>query len=139
MTNPNRMMAAPTIKIVIVWPTPQRTPIHPARESVFSRLIIVDTATTWSGSVACRMPRKNPMPRISKALVIARRHHNSYPFPFVQLEGQFPKLSLRTVVFTPLIRVVFPLRAHLRREVRPEPVATIRGSQIEVCTRRLLL
>jgi len=51
-------------------PTPQRTPIHPARESVFSRLIIVDTATTWSGSVACRIPRKNPMPRIRSPLVI---------------------------------------------------------------------
>src|SRR5260370_41796545 len=33
------------------------------------RLTIVDTAITWSGSVACRIPRKNPMVRMASPLV----------------------------------------------------------------------
>ena len=60
ITIPNRMIAAPTTKIVNVCPVPQNTPIHAAFEILRSRLTMVVTAITWSGSVAWRMPRKNP-------------------------------------------------------------------------------
>ena len=63
IAKPNKIMAAPTATMVNVWPQPQRIPIRPALAIERSRLTIVDTAITWSGSVACRIPRKNPMVR----------------------------------------------------------------------------
>ena len=47
--------------MVSVWPMPQATPIKAERLTLCSRETMVLTAITWSGSVACRMPRKNPM------------------------------------------------------------------------------
>src|SRR6266567_7131202 len=44
-------------------------PMSPALAIERSRLTIVDTAITWSGSVACRIPRKNPMVRMASPLV----------------------------------------------------------------------
>src|SRR6266566_4775234 len=43
--------------------------MRPALAIERSRLTIVDTAITWSGSVACRIPRKNPMVRMASPLV----------------------------------------------------------------------
>ena len=53
-------MPPPTTRIVSVWPTPQSAPIIAAPPVVRWRVTMVVTAMTWSGSVACRMPRKNP-------------------------------------------------------------------------------
>src|SRR5260370_40596480 len=44
-------------------------PMSPALAIERSRLTIVETAITWSGSVACRIPRKNPMVRMASPLV----------------------------------------------------------------------
>ncbi len=46
MAKPNRMMAAPTVKMVNVWPQPQRIPMSAALVMERSRLTIVDTAIT---------------------------------------------------------------------------------------------
>jgi hypothetical protein len=56
----NRMMALPTARMVNVWPTPQSKPMRAAPRTLRSRLTMVETATMWSASVACNMPRKNP-------------------------------------------------------------------------------
>jgi hypothetical protein len=52
-------------------------PISPAFTIERSRLTIVDTAITWSGSVACRIPRKNPIARMANPLVIESFHRYS--------------------------------------------------------------
>ena len=46
------MMAPPTVRSVMVWPTPHTAPIPAALITDLSRLTIVVTATMWSGSVA---------------------------------------------------------------------------------------
>src|SRR5215467_11071600 len=66
------MMAVPTTKIVSVCPTLQKIPVQAARLILFCRLTMVVTAITWSGSVACRMPRKNPMAMMERKLIIYR-------------------------------------------------------------------
>ena len=43
---PSKIMEAPTIKIVTVWPTPQSAPMRPAFTIERSRLTIVETAMT---------------------------------------------------------------------------------------------
>src|SRR5258708_6432594 len=70
IANPNKIMAAPTARIVSVWPKPHKTPIHAALAMERSRLTMVETAMTWSGSVACRIPRKKPIARMANPLVI---------------------------------------------------------------------
>ena len=57
-------------KIVIVWPMPHRTPMMPACPMLRWRLTIVETAITWSGSVAWRMPRRNPRPITASRLEV---------------------------------------------------------------------
>ena len=63
MTTPNTMIAAPTNMTVTVCPTPQAAPISAEPATLRSRLTIVAMATTWSASVACRIPRKKPRNR----------------------------------------------------------------------------
>ena len=63
MTTPNTMIAAPTAMTVTVCPTPQAAPISAEPATLRSRLTIVAMATTWSASVACRIPRKKPRNR----------------------------------------------------------------------------
>ena len=63
MTTPNTMIAAPTAMTVTVCPTPQAAPITAQPATLRSRLTIVAMATTWSASVACRIPRKKPRNR----------------------------------------------------------------------------
>ena len=63
MTTPNTMIAAPTAMTVMVCPTPQAAPISAEPATLRSRLTIVAMATTWSASVACRIPRKKPRNR----------------------------------------------------------------------------
>ena len=63
------MMIPPTSMIVIVCPSPQAAPIIAEPRTERWRLTIVAIATTWSGSVACRMPRKKPRTRREKTLV----------------------------------------------------------------------
>ena len=46
MTTPKRMMAEPTRKIVMVWPTPQSAPITAAWRMLRWRLTMVVTAIT---------------------------------------------------------------------------------------------
>ena len=68
MTRVKTMMPTPTAKMVMVWPAPQRAPIQAAVRMRRSRLTMVETATTWSASVACRMPRTKPRTRIESRL-----------------------------------------------------------------------
>ena len=63
MTTPNTMIAAPTAMTVMVCPTPQAAPISAEPAKLRSRLTIVAMATTWSASVACRIPSKKPRTR----------------------------------------------------------------------------
>ena len=63
MMTPNTMIAAPTAMTVTVCPTPQAAPISAEPATLRSRLTIVAMATTWSASVACRIPRKKPRNR----------------------------------------------------------------------------
>src|ERR1700693_1865164 len=70
MAIPKRIMAAPTATMVMVWPQPQRMPMSAAFGMERSRLTIVETAMTWSGSVAWRMPSRNPMVKMARPLVI---------------------------------------------------------------------
>ena len=60
MTTRKAMSAPPTTKTVMEWPMPQSAPIHAARRMVRSRATIAVMATTWSASVACRSPSRNP-------------------------------------------------------------------------------
>src|SRR6185503_757631 len=60
MTTSKKTMAPPATRIVAVWPMPHSTPIRAAVRRRRSRLTMVPTAITWSGSVAWRIPRKNP-------------------------------------------------------------------------------
>ena len=53
---------------------PQKMPVNAARLTLFWRLTMVDTAITWSGSVAWRMPRKNPMAIMERKLIILLVH-----------------------------------------------------------------
>src|SRR5579871_114926 len=71
MTTLNRIIMAPTAKIVRVCPTPQNAPVIAARLSWRWRVTMVVTAITWSGSVAWRIPRKNPTAIIEKKLPMA--------------------------------------------------------------------
>ena len=64
ITTPKTMIAPPTATMVSVWPMPQSTPISAAAPTRRCRATMVVTAITWSGSVACRMPRKKPRRRI---------------------------------------------------------------------------
>src|SRR5450755_2021036 len=48
---------------VMLCPTPQAAPISAEPTTLRSRLTIVAMATTWSASVACRIPRKKPRNR----------------------------------------------------------------------------
>ena len=57
MVSLKRMMAAPTMKMVMVWPKPHIMPMTAPWRTERSRLTMVETATTWSGSVEWRMPR----------------------------------------------------------------------------------
>ena len=52
--------APPTRNTVSEWPIPQSPPIHAARRKLRSRETIVVIATTWSASVACLRPSRNP-------------------------------------------------------------------------------
>ena len=70
ITTSNRMMAEPTTNIVRVWPIPQKMPVSAAFSRLRWRLTIVVTATTWSGSVAWRIPRKNPTAIIDRKLIM---------------------------------------------------------------------
>ena len=54
------MMRAPTTVKVVMWPAPQRTPTSAPSVKRRSRVMIVATATRWSGSVACWRPRTKP-------------------------------------------------------------------------------
>ena len=63
MTTPNTMIATPTAMTVTVCPTPQAAPINAEPATLRWRLTIVAMATTWSASVACRIPRKKPRNR----------------------------------------------------------------------------
>ena len=62
ITTPKTIMAAPTRKIVSVWPSPHIIPISAALRTLICLLTNVDTATTWSGSVECLIPRISPSP-----------------------------------------------------------------------------
>ena len=64
------VIAVPTAKIVTVCPNPQKAPIRAARASFGWRVTIVETAMTWSGSVACRIPRKNPTASIERVPIM---------------------------------------------------------------------
>ena len=70
ITTSNRMMAEPTTKMVRVCPMPQKMPVRAAFSRLRWRLTIVVTATTWSGSVAWRIPRKNPTAIIDRKLIM---------------------------------------------------------------------
>jgi hypothetical protein len=52
-----------------VWPIPQKTPVIAAFRRLRWWLTIVVTAMTWSGSVAWRIPRKNPTAIMEKKLI----------------------------------------------------------------------
>ena len=60
MTTPKIIIADPTRKIVSVCPRPHSNPIVAELLTDFWRLTMVVTASTWSGSVECRIPRNNP-------------------------------------------------------------------------------
>jgi hypothetical protein len=62
MTTPKAMIATPTVMMVMVCPIPQAAPTSAEPASERCRLTMVATATTWSASVACRMPRMKPSP-----------------------------------------------------------------------------
>src|SRR5579864_7042032 len=49
---------------------PQKMPVIAAFSRLRWRLTIVVTAITWSGSVAWRMPRKNPTATIERKLIM---------------------------------------------------------------------
>src|SRR5256885_4986375 len=70
MASTKRIMAAPTKRIVMVWPIPHRTPTSADFPIERSRLTMVETAMTWSGSVACRMPRRKPIARMANPAVM---------------------------------------------------------------------
>src|SRR5437762_11017649 len=56
-------------------PIPQNAPTSDDRQMLFCSLAIVDTATTWSGSSAWRIPNKKPTPatvQIHPFITIAR-------------------------------------------------------------------
>jgi hypothetical protein len=61
ITRLNRMIAPPTANTVKVWPSPHSTPIEAALRTLPCRDTIVLTAMTWSASVACSMPSRNPI------------------------------------------------------------------------------
>src|SRR4051812_33837413 len=69
ITRLNRKIAAPTARMVRVWQSPHMAPIMAEWRTLRSRLTIVETAATWSASVAWRMPRKNPRARIAARLM----------------------------------------------------------------------
>src|SRR5712664_3502776 len=99
IAKPNKIMAAPTATMVSVWPQPQRIPMRPALAIERSRLTIVDTAITWSGSVACRIPRKNPIARIASPLVKQARPFSDFKKSrtpkHIRHGGNFPRKNRR--------------------------------------------
>src|SRR5882762_545618 len=70
MASPNNIIAAPTARIVSVWPRPHKIPMKAALAIERSRLTMVETAMTWSGSVAWRIPKKKPIARMANPLVM---------------------------------------------------------------------
>ena len=101
MTTPNRMIAAPTVMTMTVCPTPQAAPIRAEPATLRSRLTMVAMATTWSASVACRIPRKKPRSRknttfrvISVMALVSRSfsrcimlRFNSTPIPILRQQA----------------------------------------------------
>jgi hypothetical protein len=61
-------MITPRISNGVVWPSPQEQPIHMPRQMLRDSPAIIDTATTWSASVACFSPSRKP--RVSAASVV---------------------------------------------------------------------
>ena len=53
-----------------MWPTPQTAPISAAWLIFRYRETMVVTAITWSGSVACRIPKKKPSATMESRLII---------------------------------------------------------------------
>src|SRR5580658_8611672 len=94
----NKMIAAPTNRIVMVWPTPHRIPIRPACRMLRCRLTMVVTAMTWSGSVAWRMPSRNPTPiTVSKFTICAIKAEPELYHPPLKYTGPLqPALSAVT-------------------------------------------
>ena len=66
------MIAAPTASTVSVWPSPHTMPTRLAAVRRRSRLTMVVTAITWSGSVACRIPISNPSKAIPSGAVVSK-------------------------------------------------------------------
>ena len=106
--------AIPTTRSEAVWPSPQNVPIRDERATLLCSLTIVDTATMWSGSSACRSPYTNP--RLSTATVLASidGHHITRAYdptatpelPCIgngrkQRRTQSPEDSTRTVLALP--------------------------------------
>src|SRR6266542_4147666 len=54
---------------------PHRLPMRAALQALRCRLTIVATAMTWSGSIACRIPRRSPSRMIGRLAIVA------VPFP----------------------------------------------------------
>src|SRR5207249_7337322 len=73
MTRLNRTIAAPTRTIVIVWPMPQSMPMSDAWRIDRCPLTMVLTAITWSGSVACRIPKKKPTAMTARKVTMLER------------------------------------------------------------------
>jgi hypothetical protein len=61
------MIAMPTVVTVSECPIPHHRPVSSAGRSPRCRETIVVTATTWSASVACRMPSTKPSVTTSSA------------------------------------------------------------------------
>ena len=72
MTMLKPMMRMPTTATVIVWPSPHSAPMTVVWKKRLLRARIVVTAMTWSASVACRMPSRNPRPARAKSWVMRR-------------------------------------------------------------------
>src|SRR5713101_7857057 len=71
ITTPKTMITPPTRVMVTVWPMPHRLPIRAALQAVRCRLTIVATAMTWSGSIACRIPRSSPKRMMGRLAIVA--------------------------------------------------------------------
>jgi len=71
MATSKRIIAAPTSRIVSVCPSPQSAPIHPARASEGSRLIIVENRDYMVRVRAWRiLPEKKPIASMVSPLSI---------------------------------------------------------------------
>ena len=67
------MITPPTTMMVTVCPMPHKLPIRAAPQALRCRLTIVDTAITWSASVACRMPRRKPSTITGRLVMLVAR------------------------------------------------------------------